>query len=45
MDLILGDKTGYDEQVADVVSDYVNLSRKLKNLAVQKGAFPKEISI
>jgi len=43
LDLILGGKTDYDEQVADVVSDYVSLTRKLKNLAVQKGASPKEI--
>ena len=43
LDLILGDKTDYDEQVADVVSDYVNLFRKLDNLAVQNGVSPKEI--
>jgi NTE family protein len=37
-DLILGDKTDYDEQVASVVTDYVDLVRRLKNLAIQKGA-------
>lgn len=41
-DLILGDKTDYDEQVASVVTDYVNLARRLKDLAKQKGA-TKEI--
>jgi NTE family protein len=37
-DLILGDKTDYDEQVANVVTDYIDLARRLKNLAEQKGA-------
>lgn len=41
--LILGDRTDYDEQVASVVTDYVDLSRRLKNLAEQKGA-KKEIN-
>ena len=39
--LILGDKTDYDEQVASVVTDYVDLTRRLKNLAEQKGASKK----
>jgi NTE family protein len=38
LDLTLGDKTDYDEQVANFVTDYVNLARRLKNLAIQKGA-------
>jgi NTE family protein len=42
-DLILGDKTDYDEQVANVITDYVNLARRLKNLAIQKGASKDEI--
>jgi NTE family protein len=42
--LILGDKTDYDEQVASVVTDYVDLTRQLKNLAEQKGASKKEIN-
>jgi hypothetical protein len=35
-DLILGDKTDYDEQVASVVTDYVDLVRRLKNLVSDK---------
>ena len=31
--LILGDKTDYDGQVASVVTDYVDLTRRLKDLA------------
>jgi NTE family protein len=42
--LILGDKTDYDEQVASVVTDYVDLARRLKSLAEQKGVPKKEIS-
>jgi len=42
--LILGDKTDYDEQIASVVTDYIDLARRLKNLAEQKGASMKEIS-
>jgi NTE family protein len=36
-DLILGDKTDYDQQVANVVTDYVDLVRRLKDLAEQRG--------
>jgi NTE family protein len=43
-DLLLGDKTDYDEQVANVVTDYVDLARQLKNLAQRKGASDEEIS-
>ncbi len=43
--LVLGDKTDYDEQVANVVTDYVDLVRQLKNLAEQKcGVSEKEIN-
>lgn len=35
-DLILGDKTDYDEQVGSVVTDYVDLVRRLKNLVPDK---------
>jgi hypothetical protein len=41
-DLILDDKTDYDEQVANVVTDYVDLTRQLKHLAEQKGASKEE---
>ncbi len=33
----MGDKTDYDEQVANVVTDYVDLVRQLKSLAKYKG--------
>ena len=42
--LILGDKTDYDEQIASVVTDYVDLTRRLKNLAERKGASTNEIN-
>lgn len=37
-DLLLADKTHYDEQIANVVTDYVDLVRLLKDLAERKGA-------
>ena len=40
-DLILSDKTSYDEQVSNVVTDYIDLARRLKNLAKRSGV-PKE---
>lgn len=40
-DLILGDKTDYDQQVSNVVTDYIDLARRLKNLAERRGV-PKE---
>ena len=43
-DLLLGDKTAYDEQVANVVTDYIDLTKRLKNLAEQKGASKDEIN-
>jgi len=36
-DILLGDKTDYDEQVANVVTDYVDLVERLKNVAVKRG--------
>ena len=42
--LILDGKTDYDEQVASVITDYIDLTRRLKNLAEQKGASTKEIN-
>jgi NTE family protein len=43
-DLLLADKTHYDEQIANVVTDYVDLAKRLKNLAEQKGASKAEIN-
>lgn len=37
-DLLLADKTHYDEQIANVVTDYVDLVRLLKDLAEREGA-------
>jgi NTE family protein len=42
--LILGDKTDYDEQVASVVTDYVDLTRRLKDLAERAPGGKKEIN-
>lgn len=42
--LILDGKTDYDEQVASVITDYVDLTKQLKNLAEQKGASKEEIN-
>ncbi|HJT85284.1 MAG TPA: hypothetical protein VJ697_12460 [Nitrososphaeraceae archaeon] len=38
MDIIFSDKTDYDEQVANVITDYVDLVKELKNLAERKRA-------
>lgn len=45
-DILLGDKTDYDEQVANVVTDYVYLVQRLKNIAERRGGeqASKEIS-
>ena len=43
-DLILGDKTDYDEQVSNVVTDYIDLARRLKNLAERRGVPKEEIN-
>jgi NTE family protein len=34
-DLMFGDKTDYDQQVATVVTDYVDLAKQLRNLAMK----------
>ena len=44
MNIIFSDKTHYDEQVAEVVSDYIDLAKKLKNLAERSGASKEEIN-
>ena len=44
LNIIFSDKTHYDEQVAEVVSDYIDLAKKLKNLAERSGASEKEIN-
>jgi predicted acylesterase/phospholipase RssA len=44
LNIIFSDKTHYDEQVAEVVSDYIDLAKKLKNLAERSGASKKEIN-
>lgn len=36
--IIFSDKTDYDEQVANVITDYVDLVKELRNLAERKGA-------
>lgn len=36
-DILLGDKTDYDEQIANVVTDYVDLVERLRNVAVKRG--------
>lgn len=38
------DKTPYDEKVANIVSDYFNLTKELLNLAKEKNATPEEIN-
>ena len=43
-DVLLGDKTDYDEQVANVVTDYIDLVKRFKNLAERRGASTKEIN-
>jgi NTE family protein len=42
-DLLFADKTHYDEQIANVVTDYIDLARRLKNLAERKGASKEEV--
>src|SRR5262249_3751007 len=34
-DLMFGDKTDYDQQVATVVTDYIDLAKQLRNLAMK----------
>jgi hypothetical protein len=42
--IIFGDKTDYDEQVANFVTDYIDLAKQLKNLAQRSGAGQDEIN-
>jgi hypothetical protein len=42
--IIFGDKTDYDEQVANFVTDYIDLAKQLKNLAQRSGASKDEIN-
>jgi predicted acylesterase/phospholipase RssA len=37
LNIIFADKTHYDEQMAEVVSDYIDLTKALKNLAERTG--------
>ncbi|HEY6534559.1 MAG TPA: patatin-like phospholipase family protein [Candidatus Nitrosocosmicus sp.] len=37
LNIMFGDKTDYDEQVANIVTDYVDLVKKFKSIAKQKG--------
>ena len=42
-DITFGDRTDYDEKVAKVVSDYVDVAKQLRTLARRKGASEGEI--
>jgi NTE family protein len=42
-DIIFGDRTDYDEKVANVVTDYLHIARQLRNLAKKKGASDDEL--
>ncbi|HET6717556.1 MAG TPA: patatin-like phospholipase family protein [Nitrososphaeraceae archaeon] len=44
LNIMFSDKTHYDEQVAEVVSDYIDLAKGLKSLAERSGASEKEIN-
>jgi hypothetical protein len=44
LNIIFSDKTHYDEQVAEVVTDYIDLAKELKNLAERSSASEKEIN-
>ncbi len=43
-DILFNDKTEYDEKVARITSDYIELAERLKELAAQKGATKGEIN-
>ena len=36
--ILFNDKTDYDEQIANVITDYIDLVKELRNLAQRKGA-------
>jgi hypothetical protein len=42
-DLLLADRTDYDEKVAHIVIDYVDLVKRLKYLAEIYGTFKEEL--
>jgi NTE family protein len=42
-DLLYHDKTKYDEKVAEFVTDYIDLAKRLIKLAKEKGASDDEI--
>ena len=42
--VIFGDRTDYDEQVANFVTDYIDLAKQLKSLAERKGASTNELN-
>ncbi len=42
--IIFGDRTDYDEQVANFVTDYIDLAKQLKNLAQRSGVSQDEIN-
>ena len=41
--ILFSDKTDYDEQIANVITDYIDLARELEYLAESKGASAAEI--
>jgi NTE family protein len=43
-DILFNDKTEYDEKVARITSDYIELAERLKELAAEKGATEEEIN-
>lgn len=43
-DILFNDKTEYDEKVARITSDYIELAERLKELAAEKGATEVEIN-
>jgi NTE family protein len=42
--ILFSDKTGYDEQVANVITDFIHVAKELKHLAENKGASAPEIT-
>jgi NTE family protein len=42
--IIFGDRTDYDEQVANFVTDYIDLAKQLKSLAERNGASTDELN-
>jgi hypothetical protein len=43
LDITFGDRTDYDEKVANMVSDYVDVAKQLRSLTRRKGASKDEI--